>query len=150
MNRLAGAIGALALGCAPPAEPPFEPAERSKELLSAPHFAGDRFFNPWGAGDRSLLRGLRWQLTRSAYDKSGDPNVPVVSNDGAYLSDGSTSAPSVTWVGHATFAVHDGGDVFLTDPKRKFVELRKASSLNLVFPNIRNCKRVNFICRSNF
>ncbi len=43
--------------------------------------------------------------------------VPAVPNDGSDLSaspvDGSAS---VTWVGHATFAVRDGADVFLTDP----------------------------------
>jgi N-acyl-phosphatidylethanolamine-hydrolysing phospholipase D len=38
-----------------------------------------------------------------------------VANDGASLA-GIERSASVIWVGHATFAVHDGGDVFLTDP----------------------------------
>ncbi|MEA2693429.1 MAG: hypothetical protein QOJ16_2816, partial [Acidobacteriota bacterium] len=42
-------------------------------------------------------------------------HVPVVANDGAYLASRS-EPPSVTWVGHSTFAIQDGGEVFLTDP----------------------------------
>ena len=39
----------------------------------------------------------------------------MVANDGAYLKD--RSAPdSVTWIGHSSFAVQDGGEVFLADP----------------------------------
>ena len=58
---------------------------------------------------------LKWQLGKKAYDKSAPLRVPVVANDGSYLKDRS-APPSVTWVGHSTFAVQDGGDVFLTDP----------------------------------
>ena len=83
--------------------------------LHAPHQAGGLFFNPWGQPSRRLRDLLRWKLTPNPYDKSSTPCVPVVSNDGAYLAD--PGAPdSITWVGHATFAVQDGGEVFLTDP----------------------------------
>jgi N-acyl-phosphatidylethanolamine-hydrolysing phospholipase D len=41
--------------------------------------------------------------------------VPVVANDGANLA-GVEASATVTWVGHATLAVHDEADVFLTDP----------------------------------
>ena len=41
--------------------------------------------------------------------------IPRVANDGASLA-GREHSASVTWVGHATVAVHDDDDVFLTDP----------------------------------
>lgn len=109
---LAGLLPSLASG-APPgraAAPLPEPGS-----LFAPHRDGDRFFNPWGEDRTSVLDFLRWRLSRNAWDKSGPLEVPIVANDGASLAGVETSA-SVTWVGHATLAVHDEGDVFLTDP----------------------------------
>jgi L-ascorbate metabolism protein UlaG (beta-lactamase superfamily) len=41
--------------------------------------------------------------------------VSVVANDGASLS-GFAEAPAIHWVGHATFALHDGDRLLLTDP----------------------------------
>jgi L-ascorbate metabolism protein UlaG (beta-lactamase superfamily) len=41
--------------------------------------------------------------------------VPRVENDGASLA-GVEHSATLTWVGHATFAIHDAGDVVLTDP----------------------------------
>ncbi len=41
--------------------------------------------------------------------------MPVVPNDGAYLR-AADQPPSVTWIGHSSFAVQDEGDVFLADP----------------------------------
>src|SRR6185312_10168938 len=74
------------------------------------------FFNPWSrlplTGFSSLLR---WKLGKNPYDKKRPPEIPVVANDGAYLKDRG-QPPSVTWVGHSTFAIQDGGDVVLTDP----------------------------------
>jgi N-acyl-phosphatidylethanolamine-hydrolysing phospholipase D len=58
---------------------------------------------------------MRWGLSRNPYDKTGEPRIPVVPNDGASLQ-GREHSASITWVGHATFAVHDEEDVFLTDP----------------------------------
>ena len=50
----------------------------------------------------------------------------MVPNDGASLS-GVQQSAELTWVGHATFVIHDGDDVVLTDPhfsKRAFLPAR--------------------------
>ncbi len=83
--------------------------------LYAPHGEVGSFTNPWlpfphGFGD------LVWEwLKGNPYDKSVDPVLPVVANDGSSLA-GTENSASITWIGHATVAVHDGDDVFLTDP----------------------------------
>ncbi|HYG63157.1 MAG TPA: MBL fold metallo-hydrolase [Thermoanaerobaculia bacterium] len=85
-------------------------------LLYAPHGEPGRFFCPWQPFNTGLLDVLRWKLKgKGPYDRKTPPCVPVVENDGAYLKDGG-APPSVTWVGHSSFAIHDGGDVVLTDP----------------------------------
>ncbi len=88
----------------------------SIDTLRAPHFANRRFFNPWGVSKASFLDVVRWKLlSRNRYDKSRPPRVPRMANDGASLRRRGDS-PEVTWVGHATFALQDGGEVLLTDP----------------------------------
>ena len=106
---------ALALGAWGQADP--SAPEDSVEKLYAPHGnAQDGFFTPWSEDPKTLWMLLKWQLfTRNEYDKRRDPVVPRVVNDGSYLS-GVEPDVSFTWVGHATFAIHDGDDVILTDP----------------------------------
>jgi N-acyl-phosphatidylethanolamine-hydrolysing phospholipase D len=100
----AGLAGSLAAEPAPDTAP-----------LYAPHRGADGFFNPWEPFDWSLLRFLRWQLSNNPFDKSREPVIPRVANDGSGLA-GREHSGAVTWVGHATVAVHDDDDVFLTDP----------------------------------
>jgi N-acyl-phosphatidylethanolamine-hydrolysing phospholipase D len=83
--------------------------------LYAPHGEPGNFFNPWAPFKSRFTDLLRWQLGKKPYDKTIPPQIPVVANDGAYLKGGGQPV-SVTWVGHSSFAVQDGGDVFLTDP----------------------------------
>jgi N-acyl-phosphatidylethanolamine-hydrolysing phospholipase D len=84
--------------------------------LRAPHERDGRYFTPWeDHNERSATGILRWWLSPNAFDKSQAPQVPRVANDGAYLS-GTEAGASFTWVGHATYALHEGGDVVLTDP----------------------------------
>jgi N-acyl-phosphatidylethanolamine-hydrolysing phospholipase D len=94
-----------------------ENPQPSPDLLYAPHGEPGRFFNPWGPFRSRFTDLLRWKLGggKRKYDKRAPLDIPVVANDGAYLRD--RGAPdSVTWVGHSTFAVQDGGEVFLADP----------------------------------
>jgi N-acyl-phosphatidylethanolamine-hydrolysing phospholipase D len=91
-----------------------EPASEAAALY-APHRGEDGFFNPWEPFDFRLSRFLRWQFSRNLFDKSREPAIPRVPNDGAGLA-GREHSGTVTWVGHATVAVHDDDDVFLTDP----------------------------------
>jgi N-acyl-phosphatidylethanolamine-hydrolysing phospholipase D len=111
------ALAAPWLGCAPPPEPHFEVAEWTADSLRAPHGSREAgFFVPWSRDPKSVWGMLRWQVgSTNPYDKSGPPRVPRVPNDGASLALRENSA-SLTWVGHSTFAVHDGDDVWLTDP----------------------------------
>ena len=85
------------------------------QTLYAPHGEPGRFFSPWGDRPHGVLDALRWYLSRNPYDKSHPPRVPVVENDGAGLSSPEHSA-AITWIGHASFAIHDAADVVLTDP----------------------------------
>ena len=96
-------------------------------LLYAPHREGRRFFNPWRKDPKTAWGVLRWWFFDSnPYDKSGPFDVPVAISDGAYLEK-PEATPSLTWVGHATYVVHDGDDVFMTDPhftKRAMIPAR--------------------------
>jgi N-acyl-phosphatidylethanolamine-hydrolysing phospholipase D len=85
------------------------------EALYAEHRVDGAFFNPWEPFEASFWQFLRWRFSQSAFDKSGDPQIPVVANDGASLA-GRENSAALTWVGHATVAVHDDDDVLLTDP----------------------------------
>lgn len=96
-------------------------------LLYAAYSDKGTFFTPWQSFDIGALDMLRWKFSRNPYDKSGAIDVPFVDNDGAELS-GVQQSSKVTWVGHATFAIHDGDDVVLTDPhfgSRALVPARK-------------------------
>jgi N-acyl-phosphatidylethanolamine-hydrolysing phospholipase D len=99
-----------------PGEAPL-PDTRPSESLFAEHRGPDgRFFIPWADDPKTTWGALRWWFfDDNPYDKSATPEIPIVSNDGGHLAGGAGSS-SVTWVGHATFAVHDREDVFLTDP----------------------------------
>jgi len=97
--------------------PPEARSAPEVNLLHAPHGEPGNFFNPWAPFKSRFTDLLRWKLGdgKKQYDKRAPLDIPVVANDGAYLKD--REAPdSVTWVGHSTFAVQDGGEVFLTDP----------------------------------
>ena len=59
---------------------------------------------------------LRWKLGHNPYDKS----AVAARTAGGQRRRATWRIPrapdSITWVGHSTFAVQDGGEVFLTDP----------------------------------
>jgi N-acyl-phosphatidylethanolamine-hydrolysing phospholipase D len=114
MRRLAAVLAALPLvaSLALAFEPSSDPAAA---LLYAPNHDGGGYFNPWQRFDWSLSRFLRWQFSRNPFDKSRTPEIPLLANDGSRLA-GREQSATVTWVGHATVAVHDDDDVFLTDP----------------------------------
>jgi N-acyl-phosphatidylethanolamine-hydrolysing phospholipase D len=108
--------GGLALVLAWPASATAEAAAPpSPASLYAPHGRPGAFFNPWERFEPSVWRFLRWRLSRNAYDKDRVPRVPRLANDGGYLA-GVEHSATLTWVGHASFAIHDGADVALTDP----------------------------------
>jgi len=91
-------------------------AARSPFAIDAPHFAGGRFFWPWGMPRRSPRDVLRWQLRRRA-TRERRPRAPIPrrDNDGSSLG-GVAETPELTWIGHASFALHCGEQVALLDP----------------------------------
>jgi L-ascorbate metabolism protein UlaG (beta-lactamase superfamily) len=116
-------LAAAAVGCL--AVPRFDESAWRRQVaatdpadLHAPHRRADgSFFNPWLPDDKSWWDFWRWRLSINSLGQVADQEfpTPTVANDGAYLADPDAPA-SVTWVGHATFAVQWGGQVVVTDP----------------------------------
>ncbi len=93
---------------------PFDP-----NLLDAPH-RDERglFFNPWKRLTVNTLDVLRWRLSRRDFRRHRAlpaPPTPRVSNDGAHFAR-REEAPSWSFVGHSTFALHAADSFALTDP----------------------------------
>jgi len=109
MSRRALGLGIAWLACTALAADAPDP-------LRAPHRNPDgTFFNPWREFDTTFGDFLRWRFSRNPYDKSAEPRISRVANDGRSLA-GTQLSAELTWVGHATVAIHDGDDVVLTDP----------------------------------
>lgn len=73
-----------------------------------------RYFNPWQVEGGPSLWGLIRAYTRTnPYSGVPEPEVPLAIQD--YLPDPGSEA-LVTWLGHATVAIQDQGDLILTDP----------------------------------
>jgi len=93
-------------------------AAQDPAALYAPHRGPQgRFFNPWLPRGHSSWRVLRWWLAPNSLPRLRGrfPPAPRVTNRGGYLHD--PAAPdSLTWIGHATYAIQLGGQVVLTDP----------------------------------
>ena len=88
-------------------------------LGPAPRDADGRFTNPGGDSSHGSF-GVRFPffLRRFGGFFRGRPGVPIrIDNDGAFLRENAMhSAPTVTWVGHATLLVQMDHVTFLTDP----------------------------------
>ena len=99
------------------------PADRTASFNDDPsslyafHGQAGNWFNPWRVRNARGTDLLRWAVSRSAFtgEWRDPPEVARVPNDGTSLSEPGLPA-SATWVGHSTFVIHDGEDVFLTDP----------------------------------
>jgi len=116
---LALLLGAAVLFAEDEPTSPAAPAPPSRvDSLHAPHHAEGRYFVPWASDDaRGGFSFLRWQFSKNAYAGMARGAAPRVANDGASLARALPRGEAeLTWVGHATFAVHDGDAVFLTDP----------------------------------
>ncbi|GMU64891.1 MAG: hypothetical protein AMXMBFR36_11650 [Acidobacteriota bacterium] len=83
--------------------------------LFAPHRRGGRFWNPWGAARRSFFDAFRWQLRRAPARTRLAGGVPRVEADTDRLRRAAERA-ELTWIGHASFALHEGETVALLDP----------------------------------
>jgi len=110
LRRVPGVLTAF-LACAALAAEAPDP-----DLLRAPHRNPDgTFFNPWRRFETTFGDFLRWRFSSNAYDKSAEPRIPRVANNGRSLA-GTQASAELTCIGHATVAIHDGDDVVLTDP----------------------------------
>jgi N-acyl-phosphatidylethanolamine-hydrolysing phospholipase D len=116
---LAGLLALSACRAYAPAEyPPEQPvlAEPSDPgLLYLAYESDGRFFNPWRPFETGPFDFLQFVLSRNPYRGAAAAQTPVRANDGAELA-GRQGSAKLTWVGHATFVIHDGDDVVLTDP----------------------------------
>lgn len=72
-----------------------------------------RFKNLDPVESRNFGHILRWQFGERRPDRKEPYVTPRVDNDGAVLHE---PTPSLTWIGHSTFALRLGGKTILTDP----------------------------------
>jgi len=86
------------------------------ERLFAPHLRGGRFFCPWRVPRRGVRDLVRWQLARRPRrERRPRAPIPALPNDGAALAR-VAERPQLTWIGHCSFALHEGERVTLFDP----------------------------------
>lgn len=76
------------------------------------HMRDGRFYNPWE--EFKIPWAALWRALISANPYKGKAYGPVPVAPQLELPQ--QASPAVTWVGHATFAIQDSGDLVLTDP----------------------------------
>ena len=85
------------------------------------HHLQDGFRNPPGSIARTVPMGERWRVMRQIVRRSGSPrqSLPpawLVPRADARAQLARASAPSISWIGHASFLIRLDGVTILTDP----------------------------------
>jgi N-acyl-phosphatidylethanolamine-hydrolysing phospholipase D len=89
------------------------------DLLYAPHYKDGKFFNPWMPMEQGgLARFLSWKLSaRNAYTAEEKNAMPeVIPGLKTRIDELPADADFIAWIGHATFLIRAGGELWLTDP----------------------------------
>jgi L-ascorbate metabolism protein UlaG (beta-lactamase superfamily) len=90
----------------------------SGQAESPPHHTGDGFRNNYERGPRPSFWAWKWEQIRDGLPASppeGGWKIPWVRTDAAVLK-ANTGAPTLTWIGHASFLVQLAGRNLLFDP----------------------------------
>ncbi|MHB8111713.1 MAG: MBL fold metallo-hydrolase [Syntrophorhabdaceae bacterium] len=91
-------------------------AQNIKDLY-APHTVNGKFFNPWmPMPENSFMRLLKWKLSsKRHYTEAETKYTPaVVLNAPDRIRE--TQGDLILWIGHATFLMRLGSNMWLTDP----------------------------------
>ena len=91
----------------------------SPSLLYAPHYKDGKFFNPWMPMEQDgLSRFLSWKLSaRNSYTAEEKNAMPeFVPGLKTRINELPADADFIAWIGHTTFLIRAGGELWLTDP----------------------------------
>jgi N-acyl-phosphatidylethanolamine-hydrolysing phospholipase D len=89
------------------------------DLLYAPHYKDGKFFNPWMPMEQGgLARFLSWKLSaRNAYTEEEKNAMPeFIPGLKTRIDELPADADFIAWIGHATFLIRAGGELWLMDP----------------------------------
>ncbi len=98
--------------------------------LYAPHKTNESFFNPWmPMEEKGFLRLIKWKLSaRQEYSREEMEFMPAVVPDPLKRIREKPREDFIMWVGHATYLLRLGNELWLTDPmfsERALMPLRK-------------------------
>jgi len=133
--------------------PPFSEKEWRQEVestdvnqLYAPHYRDGQYFNPWMDVTKDFSELLRWRFSNSpSYTEEEEAYLPVVWKDAATKIGDDKHGDFILWIGHNSFLIRTGEQVWLTDPifsKRALLPARHtppaitAAEINKLFPNV--------------
>lgn len=115
-STVLGVVTGLCWGCAAPHEPDFDADAMSRDALYAQHGSPEEgFFVPWAEDPMSPGTIFRWLFSLSAYRGVDAPELPSVRSPQVNLRQPAVQ-PRILWIGHSSFAIHEGSNVVLTDP----------------------------------
>lgn len=133
--------------------PPFNEKNWRKEVETAeprqlyePHFKDGRYYNPWIDISKEFSELLRWRLSESRdYTQAERTYLPAVRRDALEQIRNRKNSDFVLWIGHNSFLIRTGRQVWLTDPmfsKRALLPARHtppaitASDINDLFRSV--------------
>lgn len=99
------------------------------DLLYAPHFKNGKYFNPWLEIQKDLSEVVLWRLTPAqTYEENEKAFLPALRTDTFTKLQTDMPEAFILWLGHNSFLIKDGDQVWLTDPmfsKRALLPARK-------------------------
>lgn len=121
IGPICGFLAVLCSGCS---QPTFndelwlqEVNAKPVELLYAQHFKEGKYFNPWLKITKNMAEVFIWRMTPAApYSDFEKDFLPTVRSDTITRLQNNPTKDFILWIGHNSFLIKSGGQVWLTDP----------------------------------
>ncbi len=116
------------------------------EKLYEQHYKDGKYFNPWIDISKGISDILVWRLSQGqSYTEEEETYLPLVRKDTAEQIRANLENDFIVWIGHDSFLIKTGDQVWLTDPMfskrallpaRKTLPALKADDINQLFPKV--------------